>query len=481
MVSPTDTDVDGSGNTYTIGSKSAGFSPSVLVTKFSSTGQFIWVREFRNLDGEYDARIEVTEDGQVYVAMTHPVSKNYTMVARLSPATGATSWQKYIESDTTYDLRVREDAPRRIVVLTHDRHVTPFKVHAVSLNESGAMMGQHWTIPPANEWQATDLEQTSDGNFVYLVGGNVGNFDPQATRLVFMTANGVLVRQVELGVGRLLATTSAAGGRVYTVGFASASTLVINCRTNTGTAVNSRTDTVFGVIGASLSDALADNSGSLFISGKRDISGTVKAPLCIRYSYPGLTPLWRLNTGVESTELRFEGLEQDPFGLMYASSVSSTEGYRVYGIDMLTGRVVGRVDSPTPAAFTQPFNTLASNGAGTVSHGAPFATATEEGILSQKIQGVNLKTFGLSSVSVIGGTTVQGTVTAYLPLPYARTVTLSSGSSYAVVPPTAVIPAGATTATFSVQTSSAVFGTVVVTLNADDGLSRRAVRITIYQ
>jgi hypothetical protein len=394
MVNPTDTDVDAAGNFYTIGSKSIGFSPSVLVTKFSSSGQFIWVREFKNTNGEYDARIEVTEDGQVYIAMTHPVSKNYTMIARLNPASGAISWQKYIASDTTYDLRVREEQPRRVVVLTHDRQVTPFKVHAVSFNESGAQMGQHWTIPTTNGWQVTDFEQTSDGNFVYLVGGSTGSFDPQETRLVFMTANGVLIRQVDLGVGRFLATSPAAGGRIYTVGFASATTLVINCLTNQGSTVNSRTNTVFGVIGANLTDALADKSGSLFISGRREISGTVQAPLCIRYSYPGLTPLWRLNTGFDASEVRFEGLEQDPFGLMYASSVSSSEGYRVYGIDMLTGRVVGRVENPVPSAFTAPFNALASNSLGTLSHAAPFATANDEGIILQRIQGVNLKTLG---------------------------------------------------------------------------------------
>lgn len=481
MVDPVDTDIDALGNVYAIGYKRIGANPpSVVVTKFASGGAFAWVHEFRNPNGEYDPRIEVTDTGEVYVAMTHPVSKNYTMLARLNPVNGGVAWQRYVLADVTYDLKVRETSPRRILVVTHDRSVSPFKIHAIAFDDAGTQIGQHWTIPPTNSWLVTDFEMTSNGNFVYLMGGDIGLYDPQSTRLVFMSPDGVLLRQVSLGAGRFIATTAAAGGKVYTVGASTATTLSITCVNNFGSLFSSRTDTSFGVIGVTLSDALADETGSLFVSGTRKITSTVSAPLCIRYSYPGMTPLWRLTSGLDATELRFEGMERDRFGMLYASSVSNAAGYRVYGIDRLTGRIVGRADNDTAAAFTAPFDAMAINSSGVLSHAVPFTSGTDEGMLLQKIQGVNLKTISLPSTNVVGGTTVQGTVSMYLPLPYARTVTLASNSPYATVPSTVQIPANAASATFTVTTTSP-FGVAGVTIIADDGSARRTFSFLVWQ
>lgn len=478
-VIPGDTDIDLAGNVYAIGYKRIGSGPaSVIVTKFKSTGEFLWVHEFSNPNGESGARIDVTEDGQTYVAMTHPASKKYTLVSRLTPA-GDEVWRTYIEADSLFDINVREESPVRVLVLTHDRRGTPNKVHAVSLNENGGIVGQHWTIPPSNDWRVTDFEATSDGGFAYLTGGNFGSFGAQDTRLVFMNANGILVRQVPLDEGQLLATSRAGGGRVYTVGFTSATKLAINAVSNLGVPIKSASYTLPAIVGATLTDAFADESGSLFLSGVRSVSASVHRPLCMKFSYPGIEPQWQLTGGFAPSEVGFGNMEADPFGLLYVASVSGSAGSRVYGIDQLTGRVVGRAETGLAAATDSPFDSVGINSVGRASHAGPFSSGQDKGMFLQQLQGVNLRDVKLSSTSILGGTTVQGTMTMYLPLTYSRTVTLSSSSQYASVPPTMDMPAGSTSIAFDVHTFTPPTQ-VPITISADDGTSRRVFKFTVH-
>jgi hypothetical protein len=93
---------------------------------------------------------------------------------------------------------------------------------------------------------------------------------------------------------------------------------------------------------------------------------------------------------------------------------------------------------------------------------------------------VTLQSLTISPTSVWGGSTATGTVTLSGPAPAGGVVVqLRSSSSRASVPSSITIPAGATSARFTIQTRSA-FSITTVTITATyNGVSRSA-QLTVW-
>jgi LmbE family N-acetylglucosaminyl deacetylase len=103
---------------------------------------------------------------------------------------------------------------------------------------------------------------------------------------------------------------------------------------------------------------------------------------------------------------------------------------------------------------------------------ATYGSSTQTATLT--VAPVSLSALTLGATSVVEGDTPTATVTLGSATPSDATVALTSSSSAAIVPPSVVVPAGATTATFAVSTG-AVSATTSATLTATyAGTSRTA-------
>ena len=161
------------------------------------------------------------------------------------------------------------------------------------------------------------------------------------------------------------------------------------------------------------------------------------------------------------------------------------------GIGAATGDVV-TLTSSNPAIASVPASVTVLSGATT----ATFAVTTSMVSTNQTVtitatfNGTSQKTsltvipFTVSSVSlnpttVLGGNSSTGTVNISQP-PSANgvTVNLSSSSSDAQVPATVLVPAGATSVTFTV-TTKAVSSTETISVNAAIGSSQQSAKLTI--
>jgi len=91
---------------------------------------------------------------------------------------------------------------------------------------------------------------------------------------------------------------------------------------------------------------------------------------------------------------------------------------------------------------------------------------------------IALVSLSVSPSLVIGGNPVTGTVTLNAPSDTNTTVSLASGSASAVVPGSVVVPAGQTSATFSV-TTSAVSAASLASLSASYGGATQTANVTI--
>lgn len=90
-----------------------------------------------------------------------------------------------------------------------------------------------------------------------------------------------------------------------------------------------------------------------------------------------------------------------------------------------------------------------------------------------------LKSLSLSVTTVYGGSSSTGTVTLSAPAPVGGTsISLASDNAGASVPPTVTVPSGATSATFSVDTTG-VDTTLVDTISATLGATTRTAGLTI--
>ena len=89
-----------------------------------------------------------------------------------------------------------------------------------------------------------------------------------------------------------------------------------------------------------------------------------------------------------------------------------------------------------------------------------------------------LAAFSISPNKVHGGTSSVGTVTLNAPAPSPLTVTLSSNNAAASVPPSVVVPMGATSATFPITTVTVTASTYVV-VTAKQGTQVRTAAIVV--
>jgi len=136
----------------------------------------------------------------------------------------------------------------------------------------------------------------------------------------------------------------------------------------------------------------------------------------------------------------------------------------------------------TSANFTVATNSVSSATSVTITAAAGGITRTATLTVNPPASNVTLQSLTISPTSVWGGSTATGTVTLSGPAPAGGAVVqLRSSSSRASVPSSITIPAGATSARFTIQTRSAFWPLVeTVTITATySGVSRSA-RLTVW-
>ena len=134
----------------------------------------------------------------------------------------------------------------------------------------------------------------------------------------------------------------------------------------------------------------------------------------------------------------------------------------------------------TSANFTVATNPVSSVTSVTITAAAGGITRTATLTVNPPASNVTLQSLTISPTSVWGGSTATGTVTLSGPAPAGGAVVqLRSNSSRASVPSSITIPAGATSARFTIQTRSA-FSITTVTITATyNGVSRSA-QLTVW-
>jgi thermitase len=134
----------------------------------------------------------------------------------------------------------------------------------------------------------------------------------------------------------------------------------------------------------------------------------------------------------------------------------------------------------TSANFTVATNPVSSVRSVTITAAAGGITRTATLTVNPPASNVTLQSLTISPTSVWGGSTATGTVTLSGPAPAGGAVVqLRSNSSRASVPSSITIPAGATSARFTIQTRSA-FSVRTVTITATyNGVSRSA-QLTVW-
>jgi thermitase len=134
----------------------------------------------------------------------------------------------------------------------------------------------------------------------------------------------------------------------------------------------------------------------------------------------------------------------------------------------------------TSANFTVATNPVSSVRSVTITAAAGGITRTATLTVNPPASNVTLQSLTISPTSVWGGSTATGTVTLSGPAPAGGAVVqLRSNSNRASVPSSITIPAGATSARFTIQTRSA-FSVTTVTITATyNGVSRSA-QLTVW-
>jgi thermitase len=136
----------------------------------------------------------------------------------------------------------------------------------------------------------------------------------------------------------------------------------------------------------------------------------------------------------------------------------------------------------TSANFTVATNSVSSATSVTITAAAGGITRTATLTVNPPASNVTLQSLTISPTSVWGGSTATGTVTLSSPAPAGGVVVqLRSSSSRASVPSTVTVPAGATSARFTIQTRSTFWPFVeTVTITATyNGVSRSA-QLTVW-
>jgi thermitase len=136
----------------------------------------------------------------------------------------------------------------------------------------------------------------------------------------------------------------------------------------------------------------------------------------------------------------------------------------------------------TSANFTVATNPVSSVTSVTITAAAGGITRTATLTVNPPASNVTLQSLTISPTSVWGGSTATGTVTLSRPAPAGGVVVqLRSSSSRASVPSTVTVPAGATSARFTIQTRSTFWPFVeTVTITATyNGVSRSA-QLTVW-
>jgi len=87
---------------------------------------------------------------------------------------------------------------------------------------------------------------------------------------------------------------------------------------------------------------------------------------------------------------------------------------------------------------------------------------------------LSLSALTLASTSVVGGNTVQGTVTLNAAAPTATTVNLASNNAAASVPPTVTVAAGAASANFTINTTTVMATTSAIISGTFNGVTSSA-------
>ena len=129
------------------------------------------------------------------------------------------------------------------------------------------------------------------------------------------------------------------------------------------------------------------------------------------------------------------------------------------------------VDGAPAVAYSGPI-TL-DNGIHTVTAYSTDIAGNTEAVKTLALPLGSLSTVSVNPVSVNGGTAATGTVTLGSPAPAGGVVVaLTSGSAAAVVPASVTVPAGATTATFAISTTSVVATTPAAITASSLGVSK---------
>ncbi|MCS7300633.1 MAG: S8 family serine peptidase [Fimbriimonadales bacterium] len=137
----------------------------------------------------------------------------------------------------------------------------------------------------------------------------------------------------------------------------------------------------------------------------------------------------------------------------------------------------------TSANFTVSTSAVTSSTNVTITASANGVTRQATLTVNPANQSVSLQSLTISPNTVIGGSTATGTVTLTSPAPAGGVVVTlrSSNPNRASVPATITIPAGATSANFTIRTTPAFFSITTVTITATyNGVSRSAQLTIIF-
>jgi uncharacterized repeat protein (TIGR03803 family) len=246
-----------------------------------------------------------------------------------------------------------------------------------------------------------------------------------------------------------------------------------------------------------LADVTLDGNGNLFGTTYQGGSHSSASNNCC-----GTVWKYSLASGVLTTLVNFDGDNVPADGMFPWGGVTLDSKGNLYGITTYGGTygdgIVYEYSSAgelsTLATFSGPNGSnpegnlaldSAGNLYGTTNQGGTFGSGTVYEMTLNTSEGacggIALSSLTLSPISVPNGQSSTGTITLSAAAPSGgATVTLSSNSTFAIVPPSVFIAAGATTATFTVAANNGfVLSDTPVTITASLGNSTLQATMTI--
>lgn len=237
-------------------------------------------------------------------------------------------------------------------------------------------------------------------------------------------------------------------------------------------------------------------SGGTLATGDFNRDGKPDIALPITGASPGLAGLVNSTGAASPAPLAFGTVTASPSSVVAGASTQITVNLAA-GSVAPSGGVSFSVSSSNSSALSVPSTVVMAAGSSSVRFTASARSVTSSQDVTVRVSNnqlgsrqvtvrvspststaVTLSALTLTPSSVVGGNTVQGTVTLSAAAPTATTVSIASSSTRASVPASVTVPAGASSATFNITTTS-VTSTSSATISATLNGASRSATLTI--